>query len=156
MKAFTYIYTNVYMILSITCAYLVFKRDCASVTASTHWHTHTLHTPSSCDAEECDAWLSLAPPLSDLYLNDNKLTLPPGVFSGLSSLRSLMCLRESESEWVSECVSLTHTWTRLSLLLFSCIVYFIMCPFLWVKHRPICVCLMCAYTKKVCLSRYIC
>ena len=117
-------------------------------TTSTHWHTHTLHTPSSCDDEECEAWLSLASPLSDLYLNDNNLTLSPGVFSGLSSLRSLVCLRESEREWVSECVSLSHTWTRLSFLRFSCIAYFIRCHFLWVKHRRIFVSLMCAHTQK--------
>ena len=62
--------------------------------AHTHTHTHP-HTTSSCDADECDALLSLAPPLSLLELDGNLLaTLPEGVFSGLLSLRSLVCRRE--------------------------------------------------------------
>ena len=80
-----------------------------------HTHSRTLaqahvRTPSSCDADECEDWLSLAPRLSSLWLNSNQLkTLPSGVFSDLSALRLLVCLRECGSEWV--CVSLSHTHT---------------------------------------------
>ncbi len=55
---------------------------------------------------ECEAWLSLASALSVLRLYNNHLTtLPEGVFSNLSSLRSLVCLRGCESDWVWEWLS---------------------------------------------------
>ncbi len=73
--------------------------------ARTRTHTRTrkqLHTPAHILELWCRrVWgltLSFAS-LSDLYLNDNNLTLSPGVFSELPSLRSLVCLRECE--WVS-------------------------------------------------------
>ena len=47
------------------------------------------------------------PSLVKLSLRDNKLsTLPSGVFVDLSSLRSLVCLREFESVLVHVCVTL--------------------------------------------------
>ncbi len=42
---------------------------------------------------------------SDLNLDNNKLSeLPPDVFSDLSSLRSLVCLKESETVFVRVCL----------------------------------------------------
>jgi hypothetical protein len=111
--------------------YLSFLNVCAythtlahtnhALCAYTHTRIHTCtHTH---DTKECETWLSLAFPLSDLYLNDNNLTLSPGVFSGLPSLRSLVCLRESAGEWV-------YTWKKFkceadspSLLLSACFVF---------------------------------
>jgi Leucine-rich repeat (LRR) protein len=47
------------------------------------------------------------PSLVKLSLRENQLsTLPSGVFADLSSLRSLVCLREFESVLVRVCLSL--------------------------------------------------
>ena len=105
---------------------------------------HTLalthpHTPSSCDDEECEAWLFVASPLSDLYLHNNQLTdLPSGVFSNLSSLRF-------ESEWECACLSLSGI---LSHFLGCFLLWFISYHFLFFGSNRSCVyaLLMCAYT----------
>jgi hypothetical protein len=62
------------------------------------------------------------PFLTKLSLRENKLsTLPFGVFSNLSSLRSLVCLREFESERVGVLL-LPPT----SALMFTCLAYLIL------------------------------
>jgi hypothetical protein len=78
----------------------------------THIHNSHTHTPAHTFELWCRrvwGWLSLVSPLSRLYLDNNKLTeLPSHVFLGLSSLRSLLCLREKER--VSVCHTNTQTW----------------------------------------------
>jgi hypothetical protein len=93
-------------------------------TQNTRTRTHP-HTPSSCGADECEAWLFLASPLSDLYLQNNQLMdLPSGVFSNLSSLRSLVFLIEWEKTLQNKCVQMSER-DRDILIFFAVFVYFI-------------------------------
>ena len=91
-----------------------YKQTHTRTLACTRTHAHTLELQCR---RECEAWLSLAPPLSFLGLAGNKIAMIPSeLFSGLSSLRSFL-------------LSLTQTCTCL-FIQFSCFVYFIIFPFL--------------------------
>jgi len=89
------------------------------------------------------------PSLVKLSLRENKLsTLPSGVFSNLSSLRSLVCLREFESVLVrvwGGLVSLPHICPS-SFFLALCISYYFL--FSWGKHGRICAALIFEDTSK--------
>lgn len=82
--------------------------------AKDYLHIHNSHTHTPAHTFELWyrrvwGWLSLVSPLSRLYLDNSKLTeLPSHVFWGLSSLRSLLCLRERKRVWV--CHTNTQTW----------------------------------------------
>jgi hypothetical protein len=127
-------------------------------TQNTRTRTHP-HTPSSCGADECEAWLFLASPLSDLYLQNNQLMdLPSGVFSNLSSLRSLVFLIEWEKTLQNKCVQMSER--HRDILIFFWQRLFISYPFLFfvwnlrsIYVSFLCVCITKCFLK--CTSCYV-
>ncbi len=124
----------------------------ARARARTHTHTHThMHTNTldlRCRRVRGLTFFCSPLPLSEIDLQGNKLTtLPSGIFSGLSALRLLACLCESERE----CVRLFLFLFLLSCILipFSYLVYFTIFPLFsgW-QYKRICASLTRAYTCK--------